>query len=107
MSHRTEIQITIKPCHPRGRNPSRCRCPSSSLLRASPPPELVAGKAGRRVGIAAAGPSSSAPPRSGAGVAMMAAGRRGRGDGDGAATAWSWARRWGATVSVLRGSSDG
>uniref|UniRef100_A0A0E0BUD4 Uncharacterized protein n=1 Tax=Oryza glumipatula TaxID=40148 RepID=A0A0E0BUD4_9ORYZ len=34
--------------------------------------------------MAAAGPSSSAPPRPGAGVVTMAAGRRGRGDGDGA-----------------------
>uniref|UniRef100_A0A0D3FXM0 Uncharacterized protein n=1 Tax=Oryza barthii TaxID=65489 RepID=A0A0D3FXM0_9ORYZ len=67
-----------------GQNPSRHRRPSSSLLRASPPPELVAGKAGRRVGMAAAGPSSLAPPRFGAGVVTMAAGRRGRGDGDGA-----------------------
>uniref|UniRef100_A0A0E0MYI7 DUF834 domain-containing protein n=1 Tax=Oryza rufipogon TaxID=4529 RepID=A0A0E0MYI7_ORYRU len=31
----------------------------------------------------------------------------GRGDGDGTATARSWAWRWGATVSALRGSSDG
>uniref|UniRef100_A0A0E0MXU5 Uncharacterized protein n=1 Tax=Oryza rufipogon TaxID=4529 RepID=A0A0E0MXU5_ORYRU len=55
--------------------------------------------------MAAAGPSSSAPPRSGAGVATMAAGRRGRGDGDDAVTART--RRWGATVSALHGSSDG
>uniref|UniRef100_A0A0E0RJ12 Uncharacterized protein n=1 Tax=Oryza rufipogon TaxID=4529 RepID=A0A0E0RJ12_ORYRU len=43
--------------------------------------------------MAAAGPSSSAPPRPGAGVATMAAGRQGRGDGDGAVSARSWAQR--------------
>uniref|UniRef100_A0A0E0FX93 Uncharacterized protein n=1 Tax=Oryza nivara TaxID=4536 RepID=A0A0E0FX93_ORYNI len=87
---------------PRGRNLSLRRRPSSSLLRASPS-ELVAGKAGRRAGMAAAGPSSSAPPRPGAGVATMAAGRRGRGDGDGAALGAAVGR----SVSALCGSSDG
>uniref|UniRef100_A0A0E0N6G9 Uncharacterized protein n=1 Tax=Oryza rufipogon TaxID=4529 RepID=A0A0E0N6G9_ORYRU len=53
--------------------------------------------------MAAAGPSSSAPPRPGAGVATMAAGWRGHGDGDGAALGAAVGR----SVSALCGSSDG
>uniref|UniRef100_A0A0E0IYZ2 Uncharacterized protein n=1 Tax=Oryza nivara TaxID=4536 RepID=A0A0E0IYZ2_ORYNI len=82
-------QLASYAAAPRGRNPSLRRHPSSSLLHASKPPELVAGKAGRRAGMAVAGPSSSAPPRPGTGVATMAAGRRGHGDGRRRRQIWS------------------
>nr|BAD46304.1 hypothetical protein [Oryza sativa Japonica Group] len=85
-----------------GNDPSRCR-PSPSLLPASPPPELVDGKPGRRARMAAAGPSLLALSRPGTGVATMAAGRRGRGSG----TVRSRQRRGGGALRGVGGAAMG